>query len=156
MRILVPKNRAQFKKISKWTVVVTGGGSGIGTMMASAYVQNGAKVYIASRKEEQLKEVGHVSCLGITTYITNLTGFFTPNKKVSEKLNKIGPGSCEYVVANLGVSQIPPYHGLFSRLGANVCLVQGWVRQPRRGRQGQGRKDPYPRQQLWHVVGRAI
>jgi NADP-dependent 3-hydroxy acid dehydrogenase YdfG len=38
--------------------VVTGGGSGIGTMIASAYVQNGAKVYIASRKEKQLKEVG--------------------------------------------------------------------------------------------------
>lgn len=37
--------------------VVTGGGSGIGTMFASAYVHNGAKVYIASRKEKQLKEV---------------------------------------------------------------------------------------------------
>jgi hypothetical protein len=37
--------------------VVTGGGSGIGTMIATAYVQNGAKVYIASRKEKQLKEV---------------------------------------------------------------------------------------------------
>ena len=37
--------------------VVTGGGSGIGSMIASAYVQNGAKVYIASRKEKQLKEV---------------------------------------------------------------------------------------------------
>lgn len=37
--------------------VVTGGGSGIGTMIASALVQNGAKVYIASRKEKQLKEV---------------------------------------------------------------------------------------------------
>jgi len=56
--------------------VVTGGGSGIGTMIASAYVQNGAKVYIASRKEAQLKEV-------------------------SERLNKVGPGSCEYVVADL-------------------------------------------------------
>ena len=39
------------------TAVVTGGGSGIGTMIAAAYVQNGAKVYIASRKEKQLKEV---------------------------------------------------------------------------------------------------
>jgi len=40
--------------------VVTGGGSGIGTMIATAYVQNGAKVYIASRKEEQLKEVRRI------------------------------------------------------------------------------------------------
>ncbi|GJE93463.1 NAD(P)-dependent dehydrogenase [Phanerochaete sordida] len=56
--------------------VVTGGGSGIGTMFAAAYVQNGAKVYIASRKEKQLKEV-------------------------SEALNRKGPGSCHYVVADL-------------------------------------------------------
>jgi len=45
-------------------------------MIASAYVKNGAKVYIASRKEKQLKEV-------------------------SDALNKMGPGSCEYVVADL-------------------------------------------------------
>lgn len=57
--------------------VVTGGGSGIGTMIATAFVQNGAKVYIASRKEKQLKEV-------------------------SEALNKKGPGSCHYIVADLG------------------------------------------------------
>ncbi|KAI0032057.1 rhamnolipids biosynthesis 3-oxoacyl-reductase, partial [Vararia minispora EC-137] len=56
--------------------VVTGGGSGIGTMIATAYVQNGAKVYIVSRKEQQLKEA-------------------------TEALNKIGPGTCEYVVADL-------------------------------------------------------
>ncbi|KIP10796.1 hypothetical protein PHLGIDRAFT_18207 [Phlebiopsis gigantea 11061_1 CR5-6] len=56
--------------------VVTGGGSGIGTMFAAAYVQNGAKVYIASRKEKQLKEV-------------------------ADALNKKGPGSCHYVVADL-------------------------------------------------------
>lgn len=33
------------------------GGSGIGLMIATALVQNGAKVYIASRKEKQLKTV---------------------------------------------------------------------------------------------------
>ncbi|KAH9985639.1 rhamnolipids biosynthesis 3-oxoacyl-reductase [Russula compacta] len=58
------------------TAVVTGGGSGIGLMIATAYVQNGAKVYIASRKEKQLKEA-------------------------SEKLNQIRPGSCEYIIADL-------------------------------------------------------
>ncbi|KAI0044439.1 rhamnolipids biosynthesis 3-oxoacyl-reductase [Auriscalpium vulgare] len=57
--------------------VVTGGGSGIGTMIASAYVHNGAKVYIASRKEKQLKEV-------------------------AARLNSEGPGSVEYIVADIG------------------------------------------------------
>ncbi|KAI9056420.1 NAD-P-binding protein [Trametes sanguinea] len=56
--------------------VVTGGGSGIGSMIASAYVQNGAKVYIASRKEKQLKEM-------------------------AETLTKKGPGSCHYIVADI-------------------------------------------------------
>jgi len=56
--------------------LVTGGGSGLGSMMAAALVQNGAKVYIASRKEKQLKEV-------------------------SEALNKVGPGSCHYVIADI-------------------------------------------------------
>lgn len=42
--------------------LVTGGGSGIGEMIATALAQNGAKVYIASRKEEQLKEVRGSLC----------------------------------------------------------------------------------------------
>ncbi|KAJ1302641.1 hypothetical protein OPQ81_002958 [Rhizoctonia solani] len=57
--------------------LVTGGGSGIGFMIASALVQNGAKVYIASRKEKQLQEA-------------------------QKALNEKGPGRCEYIVADLG------------------------------------------------------
>ncbi|KAI3609781.1 short chain dehydrogenase reductase family [Moniliophthora roreri] len=58
-------------------VLVTGGSSGIGKMIAGGFAQNGAKVYIASRKESQLKEA------------------------VAE-LSKDATGSVHYIVANVG------------------------------------------------------
>ena len=45
-------------------------------MAAQAFIQNGASVIIASRKESELK-------------------------KTSDRLNKLGPGKCQYVVADL-------------------------------------------------------
>lgn len=45
-------------------------------MIASALVANGAKVYIAARKESQLKEA-------------------------ADELNAAGPGTCHYIIANL-------------------------------------------------------
>ena len=57
-------------------VLVTGGATGLGEMAAQAFVQNGAKVIIASRKQKELEAT-------------------------SNRLNKLGPGSCDYVVADL-------------------------------------------------------
>lgn len=62
------------------TVLITGGSSGIGKMMALGFAQNGAKVYIAARKEKQLQEaVQEISAVS--------TG-----------------GPAQYIVANLNVS----------------------------------------------------
>jgi NAD(P)-dependent dehydrogenase (short-subunit alcohol dehydrogenase family) len=50
--------------------VVTGGGSGIGTMIARGFVEAGVSVLIASRKEESLKEVTEeLSPLGEIDYV---------------------------------------------------------------------------------------
>jgi NAD(P)-dependent dehydrogenase (short-subunit alcohol dehydrogenase family) len=40
-------------------VVITGGGRGIGKMMADGFVQNGARVYIASRNLKACQETAH-------------------------------------------------------------------------------------------------
>jgi NADP-dependent 3-hydroxy acid dehydrogenase YdfG len=61
---------------SSHVVLVTGGATGLGEMAAQAFVQNGSRVFIASRKESELKST-------------------------SSRLNALGPGTCEYIVADL-------------------------------------------------------
>ncbi|CEN59928.1 hypothetical protein ASPCAL02369 [Aspergillus calidoustus] len=63
-------------RVANDVVLVTGGATGLGEMAAQAFVQNGARVIIASRKEEALKQT-------------------------TDRLNALGPGTCEYQVANL-------------------------------------------------------
>ncbi|KAF1961629.1 3-oxoacyl-reductase [Byssothecium circinans] len=58
------------------TVLITGGATGLGEMAAQAFIQNGARVLIASRKERELQAT-------------------------SSRLNALGPGTCSYIVADL-------------------------------------------------------
>ncbi|ORY31446.1 hypothetical protein BCR39DRAFT_93582 [Naematelia encephala] len=57
-------------------VLVTGGGRGVGEMIAAGYVANGAKVYISSRDKKACEE----TC---------------------KKLNQLGPGECTALPADL-------------------------------------------------------
>jgi len=61
---------------SNHVCLVTGGASGLGEMAAQGFIQNGARVIIASRKRSELQ-------------------------KTADRLNKLGPGKCEIVVADL-------------------------------------------------------
>lgn len=42
--------------VKGWVVVLTGGGTGVGKMMAACLAENGAKVYISGRRLEKLQE----------------------------------------------------------------------------------------------------
>jgi len=46
--------------VKGWTCLVTGGGTGIGLMITQALAANGAKVYIAGRREEVIKKSAEV------------------------------------------------------------------------------------------------
>lgn len=65
-----------FSVPARTTVLVTGGASGLGEMAAQAFVQNGARVIIASRKKKDLEAT-------------------------ADRLNQLGQGRCEYIVADL-------------------------------------------------------
>lgn len=53
--------------------LITGGATGLGEMAAQAFVQNGARVIIASRKEKELKEVILLTpeSVRVETHVTN-------------------------------------------------------------------------------------
>ena len=76
--------------VKEKTVVITGGSSGIGAMIANGFIQNGAKIYITSRKlgalEEQQKNLSsYGECISIQSDLSNSDGI---NQFYSEIKNR--------------------------------------------------------------------
>lgn len=97
--------------------VITGGSRGIGEMIASGYVQNGAKVYITARKEapcnataERLSEYG--TCISLPYDLSTLEGVEGFAKEISDREEKL-----DILVNNAGASWGEPI---------DVFSEQGW------------------------------
>lgn len=85
-------------------VLVTGGGSGIGAMIASGYVQNGCRVYIASRKDisgyaAELNEKGPGSCVALSCDIST----YAEQEKLISAVQK-AEGKLHILVNNSGTN----------------------------------------------------
>lgn len=100
--------------------VITGGGSGLGEMMAKAWVVNGGHVLIASRKEQALSKVcKELNALGtgkadyIVGDVSSKAGCVALCAEVKKKVSKI-----HVLVNNSGVSWGAPYD--------NVPEKEGW------------------------------
>eukprot|EP00510_Aplanochytrium_minuta_P001623 CAMPEP_0184022190 /NCGR_PEP_ID=MMETSP0954-20121128/10448_1 /TAXON_ID=627963 /ORGANISM="Aplanochytrium sp, Strain PBS07" /LENGTH=259 /DNA_ID=CAMNT_0026304497 /DNA_START=43 /DNA_END=819 /DNA_ORIENTATION=+ len=85
--------------------VVTGGGSGIGAMIAAGYCGNGAKVYITSRKDTstfatQLTERGPGSCISISSDLSKEEDVV----KLAKEIEKLEPQGIDVLVNNAGTN----------------------------------------------------
>jgi len=76
------------------TALVTGGSSGIGAMIARGYVENGAKVYIASRKKDVCEEVAadfsrFGTCVAIAADLSTEPACHTLAEEIAEREGKL-------------------------------------------------------------------
>lgn len=91
------------------TALVTGGTRGIGLMIARGYVENGARVYVASRSEEacaeterELSKVG--TCTAIVANLSTQEGCAALADQIRERESKL-----EILVNNAGANWGAPY-----------------------------------------------
>lgn len=89
--------------LSNYTIVITGGGSGIGFSMAKKFVSEGAKVIISGRKEEKLKaaikEIGN----GVGYVVSDVSDVSKCGLFLDECEKKLGR-KIDCLVSNAGIS----------------------------------------------------
>ena len=90
------------------TVVITGGSSGIGAMMARGFLENGAKVYITARKAERLFEMEeslktYGDCTAIQGDMSSVSGIEDFVSKLSKAEEHI-----DILINNAGANWVAP------------------------------------------------
>ena len=80
--------------VSGKVAVVTGGSRGIGAMIARGFVENGVKVYITSRKEEELRaaeaELSSLGeCVAIPSDLSTMDGVSAFADEITEREGKL-------------------------------------------------------------------
>ncbi len=119
------------------TVLITGGGSGIGAEMATLFAKNGASVVISGRRIAALEQVAATSdaIRAITADVTD---------EISVKHLFQSAGHVDIVIANAGDSESAPFHkttldawhrmmnvnltGVFLTLREGLTQMTGWGR----------------------------
>ncbi|KAJ2704302.1 hypothetical protein FB645_003383 [Coemansia sp. IMI 203386] len=88
-------------------VVVTGGGSGIGLMISTGFVKNGAKVYITSRKAQvlqetadQLTQMGPGQCIPLACDLQD----YKQTQQLAQKLSELEPQGIHVLINNSGAT----------------------------------------------------
>ncbi|CAG8690667.1 10885_t:CDS:2 [Funneliformis caledonium] len=101
---LLAKNLFSLKgKVS----LITGGGTGLGKMISKAFIMNGAKVYIASRKQRNLEEaaaelnsLGGSECIPIKADVS----IKEECEKISNEINRRENGKLDILINNAGIA----------------------------------------------------
>ena len=89
--------------LSQSSVLVTGGGSGLGRVLAADFAAAGAQVHICGRRREPLDAMAAANPL-ITSHILDVTDEEATTRLFAE----IGPQ--QVVIANAGIAESAPFH----------------------------------------------
>ena len=89
--------------LSQSSVLVTGGGSGLGQVLAADFAAAGARVHICGRRHEPLDAMATANPL-ITGHILDVTD----ESATASLFAEIGPQ--QVVIANAGIAESAPFH----------------------------------------------
>jgi len=119
------------------TVLITGGGTGLGAALAAAFAEADASVVVSGRRAVPLEEVA-----GQSARVRAITADVTDEASVASLFETAGP--VDIVIANAGASESAPFAkttldawnrmiqvnltGVFLTLRAGLNQMQGWGR----------------------------